>query len=729
MDDSACLSDGTALDFGNRPRKIVLVVICAVVSFAFAGVGDVFADPPIFGNPQFAVGLEPRDVEIADLDGDGIADAVVANFGNGTLSVMIGTGGGGFVEHAVLEVDGGPQGVAVADLNDDGNADIAVAARTNQVTVFWGDGSGDFALPPIIIAVSGMAQDVVAANLAGDPLPDLAVAITDGTEGVTVLVNNGGGVFAEDGVVFDGSNRLGLAAGDLDGDGDTDLVAGTIFQVAVFLNTPGGLGVSSNLMVGGTAFRLALGDLDGDGDLDLAATAFGAPEVTIARNLGGGSFAPVRSESLGTGMVTSVDIADLNGDGNSEILATVNRTGPGLLAILSSDPSTGFTLSTQEVATVPVVVKAAFIDSDTRVDAVIVGGSLDLDAPLPGKMTVLRNRGFGGLGGYRVYDTAPDAEPEAVIAADFDGNGSLDLAVANFPGTSVSILLNNGFGRFSAAAPVTSGIDRPYSLAADDLDGDGDTDLVVGNNVGSLNLYRNLGGGSFAPAEFLETTGRSPQVAIADMNGDTKKDIVLARAVPSQVQVLINDGTGAFMSPFPPELVSPSFALSMVLADVDGMNSPDAVVAGRDGDLSVLLNDGSGNLGTPTVYPIGMVSDLVAVASDDVDGDGNPDVAVADHRNEVVHLFENVSGTLMPLGMFPAGEELASVLLADFNNDGNADIVTSNNVAGTLPGESVSVRLGDGTGTFGDPQEYLAGRGASGMAAANLTRVLRRISR
>ncbi|MGB7972545.1 MAG: VCBS repeat-containing protein, partial [Candidatus Deferrimicrobiaceae bacterium] len=108
-------------------------------------------------------------------------------------------------------------------------------------------------------------------------------------------------------------------------------------------------------------------------------------------------------------------------------------------------------------------------------------------------------------------------------------------------------------------------------------------------------------------------------------------------------------------------------------------------------------------------------------ASDDVDGDGDPDVAVADHGNEVVHLFENVGGTLMPPSMLPAGEELASVLLADFNNDGDADLVTSNKVAGTLPGESISVRLGDVGGTFGDPQEYLAGRGASGMAAANLT--------
>ncbi|MGB7970935.1 MAG: FG-GAP-like repeat-containing protein, partial [Candidatus Deferrimicrobiaceae bacterium] len=661
-----------------------MAVIYAVAAFAFACAGNAFAVPPIFGDPQFAVGLEPRDVEIADLDGDGIADAVVPNFFDQTVSVMLGTGGGGFVEHAVLEVDGGPQAVAIADFDDDDNADLAVAQHgVNQVTVFRGDGSGNFTLHANI-SVSGMAQDVVAANLAGDPLPDLAVAITGGTEGVTVLVNNGAGVFTEDGVVFDGSNRLGLAAGDLDGDGDTDLVAGTIFQVAVFLNTPSGLGASSNLMVGGTAFRLALGDLDGDGDLDLAATAFGAPEVTIARNRGDGRFAPVHSESLGTGEVTSVDIADLNGDGNGEILATVNRTGPGLLAILSSDPSTGFTLSTQEVATVPVALKAGFIDSDARVDAVIVGGSFALDAPLPGKMTVLRNRGFGGLGGYRVYETAPDAEPEAVIAADFDGNGSLDLAVANFPGTSVSILLNNGFGRFSAAAPVTDQIDRPYSLAADDLDGDGDTDLVVGNNVGFLNLYRNLGGGSFAPAEFLETAGRSPQIAIADMNGDTEKDIVLAHTVASEVLVLFNDGTGAF-SAQPATAVSARFNISMVLADVDGMNGPDAVVAGRDGDLSVLLNDGSGNLGTPTVYPIGMGSDLLAVASDDVDGDGDPDVAVADHGNEVVHLYQNVGGTLNPLSMLPAGEELASVLLADMNNDGDADLVTSNKVAGTLP--------------------------------------------
>ncbi len=696
-------------------------------ALTLAGAGDAFAvpsEPPIFGDPQFAVGVEPRDVEVADLDGDGTVDLVVPNFFDRTVSVMLGTGGGGFVEHAVLPVDGGPQAVAIADFDGDGDADFAVAQRTpNQVTVFQGDGSGNFTLSANI-GVSGRAQDIVAANLAGGVSPDLAVAITGGTEGVTLLVNDGAGVFADDGVVFDTSDRFGLAAGDLDGDGDKDLVAGTSFQVTVFRNTASGFTASSSLMVGGIAFRVALGDLDDDGDLDLAATAFGANEVLIATNLGDGRFAPARSEALGPVNVFSVDIADLNGDRCGEILAVAARdsTGPGLLAILSGDPATGFTLSTQEVATLPVSLRAARIDGDARVDVAIVGGTFGLDF-LPSHLTVLLNRGFGGLGGYRVYETA-DA-PEAVIATDLDGDGSQDLAVANFRGTSISILLNNGFGLFSAAGPVTS--DHPLSIAADDLDGDGDNDLVVGNDVRFLTRHRNRGDGSFAPAEILPPpAGRRPQVAIADMNGDTFKDIVMATSLPRQVLVLFNDGTGAFPSSSS-QVTTVSQSPSLVLADVDGMAGLDAIIVERFGDsMSVLLNDGSGNLGTASLVPILVMPDPesnpVAVASADIDDDGDPDVAVADRGLGVVHLFENVSGTLMPLSTLPAGDEVASAILADLNNDSEVDLVTSNALAATHPSASVRLRLGDGTGAFGDPQAYMAGRGALGMVAANLTR-------
>ena len=547
------------------------------------------------------------------------------------------------------------------------------------------------------------------------------MAITGGTEGVTLLVNNGAGVFADDGVVFDTCNRFGLAAGDLDGDGDKDLVAGSSFRLTVFRNTASGFTASSSLMVGGVAFRVALGDVDGDGDLDLAATAFGANEVLIAKNLGDGRFAPALSEALGPVNVISVDIADLDGDGRAEILAVGENesTRPGLLAILSGDPATGFTLSTQEVATLPVSLRAAHIDGDARVDVVIVGGAFGPEVTAS-QLTVLLNRGFGGLGGYRVYETA-DA-PEAVIATDLDGDGSKDLAVANFAGDSVSILLNNGFGLFSAAVPVTNEIARPLSIAADDLDGDGDKDLVVGNNNRFLTLHRNRGDGSFAPAEILGTSGRSPRVAIADMNGDTFKDIVMATALPRRVLVLFNDGTGAFPSSSS-QVTTFRQRPSLVLADVDGMAGLDAIIVERLGDsMSVLLNDGSGNLGTGSLIPIDPASNPVAIASADFDGDGDPDVAVADLGLGVVHLFENVGGTLMPLSTLPAGDEVASVILADLNNDSDVDLVTSNSVAVSTPSGSVSLRLGDGTGAFGDPQAYMAGRGALGMVAANLTR-------
>lgn len=298
------------------------------------------------------VGL-PGTVVVTDVNRDGIPDIVVSNQGggsggDGTVGVLIGTGGGAFVPVAVYDAGGASSGgLAVADLNGDGFPDVVVAnscingstcaAQQGNVAVLTNNGDGTFAAA-VSYATGAPATAVAIGDLNGDNSPDLFVGL--GTYGTALLLNNGNGTFQAAQLLGGAGQVVAVAIGDVNGDGLNDLVTGLGYCATCDGGQDGGIALA--LGSGGGAFQgwqtsdtggvlvsgLAFGDLNGDGTADLVAAD---SCNTFNSNCGGNVavFLHTPATSLTSALVASANPARPN----STVTLYVSVDNPGNLAL------------------------------------------------------------------------------------------------------------------------------------------------------------------------------------------------------------------------------------------------------------------------------------------------------------------------------------------------------------------------------------------------------------
>jgi hypothetical protein len=275
---------------------------------------------------------------------------------------------------------------------------------------------------------------------------------------------------------------------------------------------------------------------------------------------------------------------------------------------------------------------------------------------------------------------------------------------ANFRSNNVSVLLGNGDGTFQASRTFAVG-EFPYSVAVADINGDGKPDLVTANfRSNDVSVLLGNGDGSFQAAKNFPVGTGPYSVAVADFNGDGKPDVVTANHFSNNVTVLLGNDTGTFPTfPVPPTLAVGSQVFSVALADVNGDGRPDLITANKyTNDVSVFLNNGDGTFQTAQNFAAGYGPVWVAVA--DVNGDGKPDLVVANQGTfdpntgnfgpvGVSVLLGNGDGSFQPAKSFPVGQFPTEVLIADVNGDGKPDLVVTDPA-----GDAVSVLLGNGDG-------------------------------
>jgi hypothetical protein len=313
-------------------------------------------------------------------------------------------------------------------------------------------------------------------------------------------------------------------------------------------------------------------------------------------------------------------------------------------------------------------------------------------------------------------DFSTGITPFSVSAGDFNGDGKVDLAVANGVSSTVSIRLGTGTGSFGARTDFGTGT-VPYSVAVGDFNADGNLDLVVTNSnnggPGTVSILLGTGTGSFgAKTDF--GTGSNPQsVAVRDFNSDGKLDLAVANVNSDTVSILLGTGTGSFGA-------KTDFGVgvqpySVAVGDFNGDGKADLAVGYGAATVSILLGTGTGSFGAKTDYGTGGQPFSVVVS--DFNSDGKLDLATANINGDTVSILLGTgTGSFGTKIDFGTGSNPQSVAVGDFNGDGKLDLVTANAL-----GDTVTILLGMGTGGFGAKTDFGTGDGPVSVVVSDFS--------
>jgi hypothetical protein len=347
---------------------------------------------------------------------------------------------------------------------------------------------------------------------------------------------------------------------------------------------------------------VAVADFNGDGKLDLAVPVYSIftpyADANILLGNGDGTFKAGPVFPLIGQNVNNIVVADFNGDGKPDL--AISLPDANEIQVLLGNGDGSFTPLTPISVNSVYVVATGDFNQDGKPDLVTVN-------PGVGTLTVLLGNGDGtftattpittpstGPGGLAVV-------PVALALSDLNGDGILDIAVANCPRSdqgatgSVTILLGKGDGTFTAVAETPNAGGQPLYIAAGDFNGDGIPDLVVTDmnqgfpELGNLTVLLGNGDGTFtASAESPETGAIPYSVMVADFNGDGKPDLAIANAGSNTIGVYLGNGDGTFAEPLTPAGgIDPIFA---AIGDFNGDSIPDIAAADNSANsVTVLL--------------------------------------------------------------------------------------------------------------------------------------------
>jgi uncharacterized protein (TIGR03437 family) len=578
------------------------------------GTGGANFQPPVIY--PIAGGLSSiTAIAVADVNGDHKPDIVVSTIDPGSVSVLLGNGDGTFQPDKIITSANTPDELVLADLNGDGIADLVFTDMDPSndipiVEVALGTGGGTFSKP---VSYSVAGGGVTIGDVNGDGVPDIV------TNGVTILFGDGKGGF--------GSRRdfLVEASGDpivtdFNGDGIADVVLGMGNPAIIAGDTVtvlSGLGQEQfsgppislvpNYPAADTLFdAMATADVNGDGIPDLVSVDF-VGHVSVLLGAGDGSFQPSFQFTFTSGLPYGLVVADFNRDGRPDLAVVGSGYAPGSsgeVDILLGNGDGTFQQPIRSVAPMGAfALFAGYFHDDGKLDlAVLVSQE---GAGVSDSVLILIGKGDGTFIAGDTYPVGPWAH--SVVAGDFNGDGKLDLVVAD-AGTyakslgdgNISFLAGKGDGTFQAPSVIGVNVANnvgPYSMIAADFNGDGKLDLALtlcndADPGGGLVTMLGRGDGTFQPPTFYAV--EAVTVYAGDLNGDGIPDLIVSGF--SGLHYLLGNGDGSFAPPV--QFSSDGFTLyaesPLALADFN-----------RDGKLDVAAIDSAGidtflNAATPT---------------------------------------------------------------------------------------------------------------------------------
>ena len=620
------------------------------------------------GTPSVQL-LKPPDgvgpMTVVDLNGDGANDLVVNSVTAHTAQVILGFYAGGFpnggVDHpppGFQRVTGisGVYSLVIKDVNLDGRLDLIAEGANGHIDVFFGNGDGTFQSTSSggtgsLDGTTGNGGHLITvADLNHDGLPD---ALASTPAGISALLGNGTAYLGLKGIYNAGPGHTSYATADFDGDGNLDLAVDSPEGVAIlFGNADGSLQTSQAFASGQPALSGALGAFNQSGTLD-AVVSTSATQSQLLRGLGGGSFAylgspnapiPTTSTTGPPGLWSTVQVGDLDSDGNLDILLTADgptnalpKTPDGL-RVQPGDGTGGFG------ALYPVT--TPFGPSCAQSPGLFYGTSA-LGKNLLG--TIVVNRAFDGFryflngnhypfGGGGAYDFEIDgSRPCGLFAHDIAVTGVFTPRNASTQPVSDFFVQADGHLNLYSAYN-----DPTFSQPLGDLSVDGSLTISGQRTAPALSATFNgpaipvASGGLGFPA-FIGSA------VAADLDRDGNQDLVVAyanlsanlqaptSAAPNYLYLWFGDGNGRFpvsaAHPVNPVQLTPSRNFYQVaVADLNGDGIPDLIL-GDGYVLSVQQGKGDGSFGAEMHFLAGQ--GINSISTGDVDGDGKIDLVLA----------------------------------------------------------------------------------------------------
>ncbi|MEZ4648321.1 MAG: FG-GAP-like repeat-containing protein [Candidatus Eisenbacteria bacterium] len=630
-----------------------------------------------------------------------------------------------------FRVNSYPQSGAVGDFNRDGFADVAVVRWWNapKLGILISDGQGGYA-PPVEYPAD-CSYHAETGDFDGDGWDDIVVSdhgMHGASSTVSFYFNNGDGTFTGRQIESVGPGPRGMAVSDLDGDGDLDLAVclngGFLTaetDVSILLNQGGRvfsgpfryIGADPSASAGvEVPIRVRAGDMDGDGTNDLVVTTSSGPFLSVLFNAGDGTFGfPVTYNVFGLGDGKGgVQISDIDHDGQLDVVysdpalkasldvggfAVMRGLGGGSLGPAVVYPLTNFTLGT-----------SVFTVGDVTGD-----GWDDVFVSYGGQSGIALARN-DGAGGFLPATRYPAASPNDIRLGDVDGDSDLDAVVTNQT-ACVSVHINEGAGDFSVPAVHPAGYLGNRNMDAGDIDGDGDDDLVVigglGGYGGWIEVVRNNGDGTLAPAVTYATGQVGRRVKLVDLNGDKSLDLVWADdpdAPPYNFKTMLNDNHGNY-GPVNDWPVGTGGTWDLAALDIDNDNDNDILLAellygggGFEKFVYIRKNNHDGTFAPPYIVE-GDGTGIRGITGGDFDGNGTMDLALTTGLGINI-LRGNGNGTYQPAVVIASVPEgLENIRTADLDGDGDLDLAAQGGSGGPL-----WVLLGRGDGTFGPAGEY-----------------------
>jgi hypothetical protein len=777
---------------------------------------------------DYSVGTTPYAIKSGDLNGDGKTDLVTPNYGSASVSVLLGNGDATFQakkDTSVGPTASYPQSVAIAEFNGDGKADLAVAVYDYKVSVLRGNGDGSFAAAYDMPMISPCT--VAAGDLNGDGRQDL-IAPQDYSPGHFAIMRNlpvtlaAGSFGRADGVWY-------FHVRVVDGAGATG--ATSTRTVRIDVNPPSAISglASSTHPIESTWYANSDPSFSWDAASDSGSGVAGysyeidhavdtVPDTMVDTTGTTASFSGkadgvwyfhVRAvDNLGHANATATRTVRIDVNPPSAITGLASSThpvesawyansAPAFSWDAASDAGSGLagysyqldhTPGTNPDTTVDTTgTTVSFTGKGTglwyfhvrAVDGLGNAGAtatrivrIDISSPWPveglassthpdeGTWYSNNDPAFSWNAAYDIgsgvagYSYELNHEPITVLDRTID---TTDTTVS-FSGKAdgvwyfhVSAVDNLGNGdvigvtrivRIDATGPAVTGLASSTHQTEDDwyrncdpaFSWDAVADLHSGLAGFSYVLDHTSGttpdttvDATFACVGAGETpyaTGDSPtSVVVGDFNGDSRQDLAVANSynddrLGNSVSILLGDGSGGFGGKT--DFATSWSPRSVAVGDFNSDGKADVVTANADSNtVSVLLGNGSGGFGAKTDYPTAF--EPISVAVGDFNGDNKQDLAVANSFNDshwgnsVSILLGNGNGSFGPKTDYATGAQPMSVAVADVNSDGKADLMTANSAADTA-----SVLLGNGNGSFGPKTDYATGAQPMSVAVADV---------